>query len=1816
VATVGGMVVYLTLNTMGLSKGLAKAQAELAAFQAQRAGTATSTGKANEFATLAAGARVAGLAILGIGVASAVAATRFEYEMKLIRTQAGATTYEVERMSDAVLNMAPDVLTGPQRLSQALFIIESVGLRGRDAMEALRLSAQGAAVGNADLLKVTNALLAVQISGIKGTTGLADAMGVLNGIVGTGNLEMQGLTSSLSSGVLSTFKQFGLSLQDFGAAMSTMSDQAIPAEEASTRLRITIALLGAPTKIAERELNKIGLTGRSLADAMRGPGGLIGALTLLRDHMQGAGLDIVEQGQLLKTAFGGSRSSSGILTLLNSLDLMAEKYDLIGEKSKTFPDDFAIASQTAQAKLDALKAALEVLAIRLGNIFLPIIKVVATWLTKLADNDEVLVAGLLFLTTVVTAYVTKAFINFTVSLAQATLSIVQMIPGVTTLAMKIFALVAPNQAAAYATNQRIVATIMAAAATQRAAAESAAAAAKEAAAAQAAATARTRAAASAMAADNAARRARQAAARLDEQEAVGRIRAQSAELAAQNRLAATQANAARMAARAAAQQTAAATATAQANTAAATAATAAAAAQTQAGAAATAAGAASVAASEATAAAAAQSAATVVASQAAIRAALLQTLYTQLSTYAAEQAAFESMGMRLAQLLQMRLAAITIAEQQAAAQIAADQAMVVSAELVWRAQTRDARGRFGPMVEYRAVMLSAAEATADTAAVVETSMALMTRAIETNAVVVSQWATAYQLAMAAASSATMRAGTQIAGTMRATALLGSGAQTATHWISASEAALNGQAAAAARARPVFEAAGEAAEGMAQRAASSNQTFTQMAGRLGAGIMAGLSGLLGWVNSLLGTIIRVAWGAITAIIGAFTSLPAAVVIAIGAIVVSILAFDWPNQLAKAGGDMAHGIIKGLLDGLATMTRNVIDWIGDIFNSPEARDAAIQAGLDFAGGVMEGINRLNPFNWANTFMTHAMGNATASEIDRMNAQIKEIQSMLGPGKNQGVFTELWQNSGSSVEMTAKVDQIMQGMKKAYEHGGVEEANAFMSSFVENLEGGKSVEDAGKSATESYANGAAGAVQQVEPIVEQSLFELWGGTMVGVQNAAMGAGAKAMREYAKAIIDAQGLTKDAWNTLLEVQKTALAPGEDIARSIGMLQSKELIDALNSETPAVAAAAEALKKTIIENLDSLTYGAYSAGQNAFDGYAEGFRDRLAQVPFPKWEPDSNSWDISETGPQVRNLFTTPIGEGAPKYDPSIARTNRDLQDQEAAYRSLAAMWDSNFKPTAEQVTMAMQHLRESVSTGAQSVSQAVDEFFQKFGTENINAIAEAGKTMGAEFMFGVAQGIQSSREKVTSALSNLHTMLKDNDGWDQSRRVGFLQAQLMGADIAAGLASTDPVIRAQAEATRMAINAQIKAIREGVAAAAYAAEYAKNIADGMFPLFAQIKASIASTQALIQFDAGINLEQGNLDYLDWLKKMDEQAQTTGRSLSDMAGDAKAALTTAFDAIKAKAEDYFRSVHDKNLQAIADLRDQKNAILDAKMAREQRPIDRAQSALNWRLKEQEEARLRLAVQQATDPQSRMEAMQALRNFLDQRHIDEMQDEADKAKTILEREKEKNNKLYDEQVEAENRRYERQKKDFARQLSALKRFLEHHPEMWASAQERIISLLGSYGVGYTAMGDMLGGNLAAAMNKRIQTILDNLKKLWNATNPDKTGAQQDTEGHWEEYTLPNGDGGVRWVPGATAQRTTTRNRGVTDASASSTRRLQTVDASRDANVGANRNGGGTIVVQIGSERIGEVTDRALYVQESIYGRDRTLTTGGGGSSTR
>jgi TP901 family phage tail tape measure protein len=273
-------------------------------------------------------------------------------------------------MSSAVLSLAGPTATAPDELAKGLYHIESTGFRGAKALQILKVAAEGAKIGGADLEDVTNALNAAVASGIPGVQNMSQAMGALNAVVGSGDMRMQDLADALGTGVLSVVKGFGLSLNDVGAALATFGDNNIRGADAATALRMAVMSLAKPAAGGADAIDKLGLQSDTLAKAMQ-RGGLNAALTLLHDRLKATGNTGNKVGLVLTEAFG-KKAGIGLQVLEDQFARFQSKVEEVGKGAKGFDASWAATTKTFSYRFDAMRAAVDALGIRIGTVLLPV----------------------------------------------------------------------------------------------------------------------------------------------------------------------------------------------------------------------------------------------------------------------------------------------------------------------------------------------------------------------------------------------------------------------------------------------------------------------------------------------------------------------------------------------------------------------------------------------------------------------------------------------------------------------------------------------------------------------------------------------------------------------------------------------------------------------------------------------------------------------------------------------------------------------------------------------------------------------------------------------------------------------------------------------------------------------------------------------------------------------------------------------------------------------------------------------------------------------------------------------------------------------------------------------------------------------------------------------------------------------------------------------------------------------------------------------------------------------------------------------------
>lgn len=312
-------------------------------------------------------------------------AAAYQSSMTRIRTLTGASQQEVDSMSKSLLALAGPVATAPDELATSLYHMESIGLHGAAALDAVRIAAEGAKIGNASLEDTTNALTSTIASGIAKNQSFTATMSDLLTIVGTGDMKLQDFNESLSSGLLAVLSKTGLSLTDVGAAIATFGDNNIRGANAATMLRVAVQAMQSPMKSGADALASIGLASNSLQKDMV-KGGLNAAITDLNNHLKESGVSADNTGALLVQAFG-KKANTGISVLIANYDRLQSKYAMLDQGALSFGERWDATSKTATFAFQRIGASIQAAGISLTGKLLPPLTTAAVWIGTTLPRD-------------------------------------------------------------------------------------------------------------------------------------------------------------------------------------------------------------------------------------------------------------------------------------------------------------------------------------------------------------------------------------------------------------------------------------------------------------------------------------------------------------------------------------------------------------------------------------------------------------------------------------------------------------------------------------------------------------------------------------------------------------------------------------------------------------------------------------------------------------------------------------------------------------------------------------------------------------------------------------------------------------------------------------------------------------------------------------------------------------------------------------------------------------------------------------------------------------------------------------------------------------------------------------------------------------------------------------------------------------------------------------------------------------------------------------------------------------------------------------
>jgi TP901 family phage tail tape measure protein len=234
---------------------------------------------------------MAALAVGAVGVVAVDMAAKYETSTNKLVTSAGESKGALDEVRQGMLGMAGEVGVSAEKLSDAMYKVESAGYHGSAGLGLLKAAEQGAKAEGADGARVADALSSAMRdyyphaqSAADVTKYSTDVMSKLIGATSAGKMTFDELSGSLNS-ILPVASAAKVSLNDTLGVLASMTVHGISAEQATQNMADAIRHLQAPTQTMSKAMATLGIDSQDVA-AKLGERGLSGTMQFLSDKVK------------------------------------------------------------------------------------------------------------------------------------------------------------------------------------------------------------------------------------------------------------------------------------------------------------------------------------------------------------------------------------------------------------------------------------------------------------------------------------------------------------------------------------------------------------------------------------------------------------------------------------------------------------------------------------------------------------------------------------------------------------------------------------------------------------------------------------------------------------------------------------------------------------------------------------------------------------------------------------------------------------------------------------------------------------------------------------------------------------------------------------------------------------------------------------------------------------------------------------------------------------------------------------------------------------------------------------------------------------------------------------------------------------------------------------------------------------------------------------------------------------------------------------------------------------------------------------------
>ena len=360
--------VVINAVTSPLFRGLKKASRRITRFgnQMQAVGRTIQSSFALPFAA--------------VGVAGAKMAIDFEQSMTKINTLVGTSVEEVNKLSASVKDMAVQTATPAKELADALFFIQSAGIKGAESLDVLEVSAKAASMNMGDITDIASATTSIMEA--FGSTS-SQAGDLLHETLKQGKFEASEFMNKIGA-VIPTAAGLGISFEELGAATATMSKISGDAAGSLTAINQVMMQLATPGAEQKAILAELNMSYDDLNAMLKDS--LMGTLNHLFTELEG-------NDEMLTRVFGSSRAVRGAFA---TAGLQAETYakvlDGMNNSMGNVEEGFNTQSETVGFKMAQSFEKLKQASMELGAVLMPLFTEIVGAIVKMAkkftDLDE------------------------------------------------------------------------------------------------------------------------------------------------------------------------------------------------------------------------------------------------------------------------------------------------------------------------------------------------------------------------------------------------------------------------------------------------------------------------------------------------------------------------------------------------------------------------------------------------------------------------------------------------------------------------------------------------------------------------------------------------------------------------------------------------------------------------------------------------------------------------------------------------------------------------------------------------------------------------------------------------------------------------------------------------------------------------------------------------------------------------------------------------------------------------------------------------------------------------------------------------------------------------------------------------------------------------------------------------------------------------------------------------------------------------------------------------------------------------------------